>query len=98
WSSDVCSSDLISESIKTNNSLSAALTVLAGGYAFNSGGGAVAPFATDGSFGGSANTFAVTNTIDTSTPANPAPMAFYQTERWGEFTYVFGNLTPGSNY
>jgi hypothetical protein len=90
--------NLISESIETNNSLTVTLPVFFAGYAFNSGGGAVGSFAADENFGGSANTLLVTNIIDTSEPANPAPVSVYQSERWGEFGYVFANLTPGSNY
>ncbi len=90
--------NLISESIEDNNTTTVPVNVLAGGYAFNSGGGAVGSFAADASFAGSVNTFSVTNAIDLSGTPNPAPAAVYQTERWGEFAYVFGNLTPGSNY
>jgi hypothetical protein len=90
--------NLISESIETNNSVIVVLPVFFGGYALNSGGGPVGGFAADGNFGGSANTLLVTNVIDTSQAANPAPVSVYQSERWGEFGYVFANLTPGSNY
>jgi len=68
------------------------------GYALNSGGGAVGAFTADANYAGSANTLSVTNSIDTSGTANPAPAAVYQSERWGEFTYVLNNLVPGSNY
>jgi hypothetical protein len=90
--------NLIVESIEDNNTATVPFTVFASGYAFNSGGGAVGAFAADSSFAGSANTFSVTNAIDTSGTTTPAPAAVYQSERWGEFTYVLGNLTPGSNY
>lgn len=90
--------NLITESIEDNNTFTLPFSVFAAGYAFNSGGGAVATFAADSSFAGSANTFSVTNAIDTSGTATPAPAAVYQSDRWGEFTYVLGNLTPGSNY
>ena len=89
---------LIAESIEDNNSTAVPLTVFASGYRFNSGGGAVGAYAADANFAGSANTYSVTNVIDTTGAANPAPAAIYQTERWGEFAYVLGNLTPGSNY
>lgn len=90
--------NLITESIEDNNTATASFSVFAAGYAFNSGGGAVGTFAGDSNFAGSANTFSVTNAIDTSGTPTPAPAAVYQSERWGEFTYVLGNLTPGSNY
>jgi hypothetical protein len=88
----------IAESIEDNNALAVPFTVFTTGYALNSGGGAVGAFAADANFAGSANTFSVTNVIDTSGLANAAPMAVYQTERWGEFAYVLNNLVPGSNY
>jgi hypothetical protein len=88
----------IAESIDDNNAMAVPFTVLAAGYALNSGGGAIGSFAADANFAGSANTFSVTNTISTSGVANAAPMAVYQTERWGEVAYVLNNLVPGSNY
>jgi hypothetical protein len=44
--------------------------------------------------------------IDTSGVSNPAPLAVYQTERWGgdsssmpaPFSYTFSNLTAGAGY
>jgi hypothetical protein len=88
----------IAESIEDNNALSVPFSVFASGYTLNSGGPAVGAFAADANFAGTANTFSLTNTVDTTGAANPAPMAVYQSERWGEFSYVLGNLTPGSNY
>jgi hypothetical protein len=44
------------------------------------------------------NSSSVTATIDTSGVTNPAPMAVYQSERWGVFTYTIPNLTPGGRY
>jgi hypothetical protein len=90
--------NLISEGIEDNNTTATSFSVFAAGYAYNSGGGAVGSFAADDNFGGSLNTFAVTNGIDLSGSPNPAPAAVYQSERWGEFAYLLGNLTPGSNY
>lgn len=86
------------ESIEDNNTLAATFNVFATSYALNSGGPAVGTFAADANFAGSANTFAVTNSIDLSGAANPAPGLVYQSERWGEFAYVLNNLVPGSNY
>lgn len=40
----------------------------------------------------------VTNTIDMSGVANPAPQAVYQSERYGNSTYTFPNLTAGAQY
>jgi hypothetical protein len=71
----------------------------------NSGGPAVSPFAADAFFSGG-QTDTVTATIDTSGVTNPAPMAVYQSERWGgdsasnpaPFSYTFPNLTAGASY
>jgi hypothetical protein len=43
-------------------------------------------------------TDATGNPIDTSGVSNPAPQQVYQSERWGNFTYVIPSLTPGSTY
>lgn len=90
--------NLIAEGIEDNNTATVPFSVFAAGYAYNSGGSAMGSFSTDANFAGSLNTYAVTNGIDLSGSPNPAPAAVYQSERWGEFSYVLGNLTPGSNY
>ena len=62
----------------------------------NAGGPAVAPFAADAYFtGGSANSTGAA--INVSAPG-AAPMAVYQTGRYGTFSYAFPNLTPGGSY
>jgi endo-1,4-beta-xylanase len=67
------------------------------GYAVNAGGSATGSFAADELFsGGSTNS--TTNTITTTGVTNPAPQAVYQTERYGNFTYTFPNLSPGGTY
>jgi hypothetical protein len=86
------------EGNEDNNTLSQPFTVYARNYALNSGGPAIGAFAADANVVGSANTYSVTNTIVTNGVANVAPIAVYQTERWGDFAYVLGNLVPGSNY
>ena len=40
----------------------------------------------------------VTNSITISGITDPAPMAVYQSERYGNSTYTFPSLTPGSQY
>ena len=63
----------------------------------NSGGPVVSPFVADVDFvGGAASGTA--NVIDTSAVANPAPMAVYQTERFGNFTYTIPGLSPGASF
>jgi hypothetical protein len=86
------------EGNENNNTLDKTLSVFVRSYALNSGGGAVGSFAPDSNVAGSANTFSVTNTIDIAGVPNAAPVAVYQTERWGDFAYVLNNLVPGSNY
>ena len=65
-------------------------------FQINSGGAAVAPFAADADFtGGSTNS---TGTAINVTAASAAPMAVYQTGRFGTFSYAFPSLTPGASY
>jgi hypothetical protein len=79
--------------------------VAAAAYQVNSGGPALAPFAADGFFTGG-QTGSTTATISTSGVTNPAPMAVYQTERWGgdakgnptSFSYTFPSLSAGASY
>jgi hypothetical protein len=67
-------------------------------YQINSGGPAVTPFAADGYFTGG-QTGSTTATISASGVTNPAPMAVYQTERWGtSFSYTFPGLTADASY
>ncbi|MBV8437394.1 MAG: hypothetical protein JOY95_07780 [Silvibacterium sp.] len=64
----------------------------------NSGGPAVAPFVADEFFTGG-GTSAIQNTVSTAGVANAAPMAVYQTDRYGgSFTYNLGGLAHGGNY
>jgi len=67
------------------------------GYAVNAGGPASGNFAADELYSGG-STYSTTATIDTSAVSNPAPQAVYQTERYGNFTYIFPNLNPGASY
>ena len=73
------------------------VTPYPGSLQINSGGGTVGTFVADEDFSGG-NTSSVTATINTSGVTNPAPMAVYQSERWGVFTYAIPNLTPGGGY
>jgi hypothetical protein len=86
------------EADENNNASSLGFTVFAQTYAVNCGGLAVGGFGADVNFAGSANTYSATNVINTNGVAAAAPMAVYQTERWGDFAYVLNNLVPGSNY
>lgn len=65
--------------------------------AVNAGGGAAGTFAADAYFtGGAAST--TPNTISTAGVTSPAPVAVYQSERWGASSYAMPGLTPGSAY
>ena len=70
---------------------------LPNGVKINTGGPAVAPFVADQYFtgGGTAGTG---NTIDLSGVTNPAPMAVYQTNRFGNFDYTVGGLPTTGSY
>src|SRR5713226_7663452 len=65
--------------------------------AVNAGGPAVGSFAADVDFiGGSTSTS--TAAVDTSGVTNPAPMAVYQSRRFGNFTYTLPGFTAGSSH
>ena len=86
------------ESDESNNLASTNLVVYAAGYAVNSGGAAIGSFAADNYWAGSTNTYSVANVIDNTGVTSPAPQAVYQTERWGNSTYTFSALVPGTSY
>jgi len=66
-------------------------------YQIDSGGGAVSPFSAD-QFVAGGSSFSTTSVVSTSGVANAAPAAVYQSERFGNFSYTFGSLTPGASY
>ncbi|MFN7141241.1 MAG: malectin domain-containing carbohydrate-binding protein, partial [Limisphaerales bacterium] len=86
------------EAIEENNVLTRSFKVHAPSYLLNTGGGAVSPFAADTFFSGGGHTFSVTNGIDRSLVANPAPESVYQSERWGTFTYTVPHLLSNRTY
>jgi hypothetical protein len=70
-----------------------------GDQAIDAGSGAAGNFVADTDYTTtSGGTYATGNAIDTSGVTNPAPVAVYQTERWGTFTYTVTNLTPRRSY
>ena len=74
-------------------------TIANGGYAIDAGGAASGAFQADNYYlGGASNTATVTDTIDTSAVSNPASQAVYQSERYGNFSYVFPGLQAGAAY
>jgi fibronectin type 3 domain-containing protein len=64
----------------------------------DAGGPAVGTFAADEFVDGGSVTGNVGDTIDLSHAQNAAPMAVYQTNRYGNFTYTIPNLTSGASY
>jgi hypothetical protein len=73
------------------------VAINSGGPAESDSGGGDASFVADEDVtgGGTAST---TNTITTTGVSNAAPMAVYQSERNGVFTYTIPGLTAGSTY
>ncbi len=68
-----------------------------GGVQINSGGPAVSPFTADADFFGG-STAGTSHAIDASGVTNPAPQAVYQSNRYGNFSYVVPGLTAGASY
>ena len=67
-------------------------------YQINCGSSSAAsPFTAD-QYGSGGTQHSVTNSITISGITNPAPMAVYQSERYGNSTYTLPNLTPGGQY
>jgi beta-glucanase (GH16 family) len=83
------------------NSNEAAVTIVGQGtnyyFAVNSGGGTAGNFVADTDVTGG-NTSTTTSNITTVGVTNPAPVAVYQSERWGASTYTFGGLASGFAY
>jgi glucosylceramidase len=74
-------------------------TIAQGGYAISVGGSGSGSFQADAYYlGGSSNTATVTDSINTSGVSGPAPQAVYQSERYGNFSYVFPGLQAGASY
>ncbi|MDB6123616.1 MAG: hypothetical protein JWQ71_2609 [Pedosphaera sp.] len=85
--------DRFQESNEGNNFSTTNMPVYTTGYAINSGGNAASSFVADQNFNGG-TTFTAANTIDTSLASNvAAPLAVYQSERRGNFSYLFNNLS-----
>ena len=63
----------------------------------SAGGTGAGNFGPDDDFVGG-NIATVSNSIDTSTALFPAPMAVYQSERWGNVTYTIPGLVSGNSY
>ncbi len=65
--------------------------------AINAGGNAESNFTGDADYSGGTSS-ATTSTISTTGVTNPAPVALYQTERFGNFTYTVPGFAAGSNH
>jgi hypothetical protein len=70
---------------------------LPNGVKINAGGAAVSPFVADAYFGGG-STSATSHAIDLSGVTNPAPAAVYQSNRYGNFSYLVGGLPTSGSY
>lgn len=86
------------EGNENNNLFSVPMTIYAQNFAINSGSNAAGIFSADTNWIGSPNTFTTTTAINVSGVSNAAPQAVYQSERWGNTTYIFTNLVPGKLY
>lgn len=64
----------------------------------NSGGPAVGSYIADADFIGGAVSDGTTQSINLSGVTNPAPMAVYQSGRYGNFNYTIPNLSAGKSY
>jgi hypothetical protein len=81
----------------TSNSATLTVNAISASYSINSGGGAVGSFSADNYFSGG-STYSTSAVIDTTHVSNPAPQAVYQSERYGNNTYTFPNLTANASY
>jgi hypothetical protein len=81
----------------TDSVVASSSYVISSSIAINSGGPTVGSFIADTDYTGGqpANT---TATISTTGVTNPAPMAVYQSERYGMSAYTIPNLQPGASY
>ena len=66
-------------------------------YQINCGGGVVGSFASE-RFGSGGATDSTSNVISTTGVANAAPAAVYQSERYGNQSYVLGSLVAAASY
>ena len=84
---------------ESTNSAEAGATLGAYALAINSGGtNNTGQFNADSNFIGGTQAAPVSTTINTTGVISPAPQGVYQTERYGNFTYTFTNLTGGLLY
>lgn len=63
----------------------------------DSGGSGSSPYVADTDFSGG-STFSTASSISTAGVVDPAPMAVYQTVRYGNFSYTLSSLTPVASY
>jgi hypothetical protein len=88
----------VSGGVQMPNSNEAAAMPLLVAYAVNCGGSTAGSFAADAYYSPAGSTFGVSQSIDTGGVLDPAPIAVYQTERYGVLGYTFPNLTPNAPY
>ena len=80
------------------NSSEVAVNIGAYAPSVNSGGSAVGTFLADASYLGGTTSSLLGQPISTNGLINPAPMAVYDSERHGNFSYLFSGLGTGVNY
>jgi hypothetical protein len=66
-------------------------------YQINCGGPAVGSYSADSYFEGG-KTYTTNTRVDTADVSNAPPVAVYNTQRYGNFTYNFPDLKPGAGY
>ncbi len=67
--------------------------------AISCGSGAASPYIADTDYtSGNAYSYGTGTAVNTSGVSNPAPQSVYQSERWGNSTYVLPGFTPGTTY
>jgi hypothetical protein len=92
--------DVVRVTDSLGNMANSTVTVTGGAeaaYHVDCGGTSVGTFTQDAYYsGGSA--YSTSSAITTAGVANAGPAAVYQSERFGNYAYTFGGLTPGGSY
>ena len=83
-------------SVDDNHTISVSFSSLVR-YQINCGGNVESPFAADQYYSGGSQS-SVYNTINITSVTDPAPQNVYKSERDGDFTYTFPDLTSGESY
>lgn len=77
--------------------LAGVVVTASSGVFLNAGGGSVSGYGLDGDYSGTSQTATSSAPVDTSQVANPAPLAVYQSNRFGQgFAYTIPGFMPGA--